>query len=214
MKGGGSGDGVKGGGGGDGVKGGGGGGGRDESEGRVIPPEKQKMCPKSPASSKPKDITFISGIATQLCTLMQDGLEWMGRSLSVEVRCVTCNTPAKAMVRCVKLFSGYYGCNKCNQKGAWDGRMLYPEMNSLTLRTNQSFRECWQPEHHHESISPFCSLPIDMVHSFPADYMHQCCLGVMEKLLLLWTRGKTEVRQTPECKSFIYTNVASSTINN
>ena len=45
--------------------------------------------------------------------------------------------------------------------------MLYPEMDSLTLRTNQSFRECWQPEHHHaERISPFCSLPIDMVHSF------------------------------------------------
>ena len=73
--------------------------------------------------------------------------------------------------------------------------MLYPEMDSLTLRTNQSFRECWQPEHHHaERISPFCSLPIDMVHSFPADYMHQCCPGVMKKLLLLWTRAKTEVR--------------------
>ena len=41
---GGGGDGVKGGGSGDGGKGGGGGGGRDESEGRVIPPEKQKMC--------------------------------------------------------------------------------------------------------------------------------------------------------------------------
>ena len=92
------------GGGGDGVKGGGGRGGRDESEGRVIPPEKQKMCPKSPASSKPKDITFISGIATQLCTLMQDGLEWMGRSLSVEVRCVTLLRPwCEAIFRVLRL---------------------------------------------------------------------------------------------------------------
>ena len=85
------------------MKGGGGGGGRDESEGRVIPPEKQKMC-KSLASSKPKDITFISGIATQLCTLMQDGLEWMGRSLSVEVRCVTLLRPwCEAIFRVLRL---------------------------------------------------------------------------------------------------------------
>ncbi|KAL2103346.1 hypothetical protein ACEWY4_000214 [Coilia grayii] len=149
----------------------------------------------STASSKPKDITFINDITSQLSKIMQDGLEWMGRSLKVHLECITCHAPAKAMVRCVKLFSGYYGCDKCDQKGVWDGRMLFPEVENLTLRTNQSFRECWQPEHHQaERTSPFCSLPIDMVKSFPADYMHHCCLGVMRKLLLLWTRGKTTVR--------------------
>lgn len=149
------------------------------------------------ASSKPKDISFISEITSELSKVMQDGLQWAGRTLRVELRCITCDAPAKAMVKCVKLYSGYYGCDKCDQKGSWDGRMLYPEVKNLNLRTDRSFRECWQPEHHQtEKISPFCCMSIDMVTSFPADYMHQCCLGVMRKLLLLWTRGKTGCRMS------------------
>ncbi|KAF4099185.1 hypothetical protein G5714_019311 [Onychostoma macrolepis] len=94
-----------------------------------------------------------------------------------------------------KAVSGYYGCDKCNQRGSWDGRITYPETNNLAMRTDQSFRECWQPEHHQEEeISPFSVLPIDMIKSFPIDYMHQSCLGVMKKLLLLWTRGRTDFR--------------------
>lgn len=61
--------------------------------------------------------------------------------------------------------------------------MTYPEVDNLNLRTDQSFRECWQPEHHQEEkISPFSVLPVDMVKSFPIDYMHQSCLGVMTKI--------------------------------
>lgn len=151
----------------------------------------------STAASKPKTPNFASDAVQQLAELIQDGLTWGGRRLNIQLRCVTCDAPAKAMVKCIKQFSGYYGCDKCDQRGSWEGRMTYPETNNLTMRTDQSFRECWQPEHHQEEeISPFSVLPIDMIKSFPIDYMHQSCLGVMKKLLLLWTRGRTDFRMS------------------
>lgn len=71
-------------------------------------------------------------------------------------------------------------------------------MHDLILRDDVSFREQHQPEHHHENtVSPFSNLQIDMVESFPADYMHQCCLGVMRKLLLLWSQAKSGHRLSP-----------------
>lgn len=33
-----------------------------------------------------------------------------------------------------------------------------------------------------------------MVSSFPVDYMHLCCLGVMRKLLNMWLKGKLAIR--------------------
>ncbi len=151
----------------------------------------------STAASKPKTTDFFSDTVQELAEQMQNGLTWKGKCLNIQIRCVTCDAPAKAMVKCVKQFSGYYGCDRCTQRGSWDGRMTYPEVDNLILRTDQSFRECQQPEHHHEEkISPFSVLPIDMVKSFPIDYMHQSCLGVMKKMLLLWTRGRSENRMS------------------
>ncbi|KAL0194562.1 hypothetical protein M9458_008134, partial [Cirrhinus mrigala] len=147
--------------------------------------------------SKPKTPDFVHETIQELAELMQQGLIWKGKHLNIKLRCITCDAPAKAMVKCVKQFSGYYGCDRCTQRGSWEGRMTYPEVDNLNLRTDQSFRECWQPEHHQEEkISPFSVLPVDMVKSFPIDYMHQSCLGVMKKLLLMWTRGKTEYRMS------------------
>ena len=105
-----------------------------------------------------------------------------------------CDAPARAMVKSVKQFSGYYGCDKCEQKGTYIGRVTYPDC-SAQLRTDISFR-LQSNSAHHTGQSPFLELPVDMMNFFPIDYMHQTCLGVMKRLIHCWISGPTGVKMS------------------
>ena len=145
--------------------------------------------------SKPNDLEFLEELINDLNDVLKNGIQDGERVLSVTIRCVVCDAPARALVKGTKLCSGYFGCDKCAQKGMWVGRVTYPQVNDLQLRTDLSFREQNQEEHH-RFLSPFCNLPVDMVKKFPIDYMHQLCLGVMRKLLLVWIRGNRGVKMS------------------
>ena len=145
--------------------------------------------------SKPKDLDFSDELIDDLNYCLENGVQDGERILSVTIRCVVCDAPARALVKCTKLCSGYFGCDKCAQKGMWLGRVTYPKVHDLDLRTDLTFREQNQEEHHCV-LSPFCNLPVDMVRKFPIDYMHQLCLGVMRKLILTWMRGNREVKMS------------------
>ncbi|ELU16222.1 hypothetical protein CAPTEDRAFT_23500, partial [Capitella teleta] len=142
--------------------------------------------------SKPLDLDFLTDTLSELASLVRDGFEISGRRIAIAIKCVVCDAPAKALVKSTKLCSGYWGCDKCTQKVAWLGRVVYPHLNS-PLRTDESFRWQDQPEHHHGQ-SVFLDVDINMVTQFPIDYMHQVCLGVMRRLILLWIRGDRRVR--------------------
>ncbi|CAB4013323.1 Hypothetical predicted protein [Paramuricea clavata] len=144
-------------------------------------------------ASKPHDLDFLSDTVRDLNTLLEHGLKYGDKILKVSLRCVVCDAPAKAFVKGVKLYSGYFGCDKCCQRGVWIGRVTFPDIHDLILRTDASFRDQSNEEHHH-CVSPFCDLDIDMVKAFPIDYMHQLCLGVTKKIILAWIRGKKDVR--------------------
>lgn len=147
-------------------------------------------------TSKPSNLDFLSDTIGELDNLLQNGFLSGNRTIRINLKCIVCDAPAKAFVKGTKLYSGYYGCDKCAQKGYWIGRMTYQDVNTLSLRTNETFRSALNPEHHNHP-SPFCDLPeekLDMIKQFPLDYMHQVCLGVTKKLLLTWKRGKLEVR--------------------
>ena len=144
-------------------------------------------------SSKPKDLEFLEDIVKDLGHILQHGLQDGDQVLQISLRCVVCDAPARALVRGTKLCSGYFGCDKCAQKGVWEGRVVYPFVKDINLRTDVSFRGKVNAEHHNNE-SPFCALPINMVKKFPIDYMHQLCLGVVKKLILSWIRGSREVK--------------------
>lgn len=142
-------------------------------------------------SNKPSDLDFLNDTVRDLKILLASGLTVGNDEYPVHLKYVVCDAPARAMVKSVKQYSGYAGCDKCNENGTWLGRMTFQKIGQL--RTNDSFRTAEQPEHH-TGKSPFCELPIDMIKTFPIDYMHQCCLGVMKRLIIAWMRGKKETK--------------------
>ena len=144
-------------------------------------------------NSKPLDLEFLKDTVHDLGFILRQGLVYKGKAYSVSLRCIVCDAPARAMVKCVKLYSGYAGCDKCSLKGRYLGRMTYPDVKNLPLRTDEDFRSQTDTEHH-MGYSPFCDLPINMIDTFPIDYMHSVCLGVTKRLLLTWMRGPKEVR--------------------
>lgn len=144
--------------------------------------------------SKPTDLKFLTETVTEVEDLLKNGI----CGLKVVLRSVVCDAPAKAMVKGTKLCSGYNGCDKCTQKGTWvDGRVTYPAIQDVILRTNDTFRtEMASREMEGQAVSPFLQLPIDMIKQFPIDYMHQACLGVMRKLIVEWVRGQRKNRMS------------------
>ena len=147
---------------------------------------------------KPSDLDFLNDVVSDLKKLLVSGLQMENKIIKVNLLSVVCDAPARAMVKASKLYSGYDGCDKCFQHGEWycrdrkHGRITYPEIG-CELRTNENFRNQIY-SNHHKGISPFCELPVDMVKAFPIDYMHQCFIGVMKKLLPTWIRGDKKVR--------------------
>ena len=146
--------------------------------------------------SKPNDFEFIDDILRCVSALLQHGLKFNNKLLHVNLRCVVCDAPARAMVKRIKQYSGYYGCDRYTQKGRWANKILYPQVTNLNLRADHSFRTRAQEEHHKPTMSPFCNFPIDMhmITSFSIYYMHQSSIGVMKRLLLLLLRSKREIK--------------------
>ena len=139
--------------------------------------------------SKPNNLDFLLDTIRDVDVLLQSGLNVDGEIIPVRVKFIVCDAPAKSLIKGTKLYSGYYGCDKCCQSGEWKGRVTYQDVKNLEERSDQSFRSQTQEEHHNGD-TPFVNLPLDMIKAFPIDFMHQSCLGVMRKLILIWMRGK------------------------
>ena len=116
-------------------------------------------------------------------------LECEGRKCAVQVNlsCFVCDAPARAYVKQVKGHSGYYGCEKCTQKGSWESKIVFPEIDAPP-RTDVQFDDMTDV-HHHTGNSPLRTLSVGMVTQFPLDYMHLVCLGVTRRLLFYWLKS-------------------------
>ena len=143
--------------------------------------------------SKPSDIdAFLADFVSEMKILLQDGVELSETRFEVTVHSFVCDTPARAMIKNVKGPTGYFGCDKCETQGEWNGKLIFSETDARR-RTDVRFDEM-ADEEHHLGPSALQPLPIGMVSQFPLDYLHLVCLGVMRRLMLCWLKGPLTTR--------------------
>ncbi|XP_051155831.1 uncharacterized protein LOC127287930 [Leptopilina boulardi] len=140
-------------------------------------------------NGKPADVDeYMEEFITDLNNILQNGLEVSGRIMNVSLKCFSCDTPARAFLKCTIGHTGRYACERCTVMGSKVNvpSTVYPSVRSAE-RTDASFRNMEQQDHHH-GPSPLTRIapPIDMIFAFVLDMMHLCFLGVMKKLLEWW----------------------------
>ncbi|KAJ8946235.1 hypothetical protein NQ314_008934 [Rhamnusium bicolor] len=124
---------------------------------------------------------------------LQSGLQFQNKNYSIELHSFICDAQARSFLKCVKSHTGYSSCEKCTDGGEYfNGRMIFLSTNK-PLRTDTTFLQQLD-EDHHLDVSPLINLPIGMVSQFPINYMHNCCLRIMRKLLNSGISGKLPTR--------------------
>lgn len=124
------------------------------------------------------------------------------RTYFINCHSIVCDSPAKTFIKCSESPNGHSCCDKWTDYGQHiNGRIVLRNFFA-TKRTDVSFR-CQLDEDHHVRVTPLTQLDIDMIHSFPVDYMHNVCLGIMRKLLNYWFGGSLRVRLPGRLTSLI-----------
>ncbi|XP_043468096.1 uncharacterized protein LOC122502220 [Leptopilina heterotoma] len=138
-------------------------------------------------TGKPQDLDlFLDEFIDELNNYQKTGIVLGDKLYKIRIKSFILDTPARALVKCAKGHAGYFSCERCQIKGErFEKRTIFVDTNAKE-RTDKSFRDQTQPEHH-KGISPLLKLSgLNMVTMFVLDFMHLGFLGIMKKLLSLW----------------------------
>lgn len=152
-------------------------------------------------NEKPTDSNqFMHDFVYEAKNIIENGIVVNdGSSKKVSIFVFSCDTPARSFILKTKGHSGFSSCNRCIQEGEYlNNRVCFPyQKHCSTERTYENYINRTYDDHHVSSeLSNIIEIPgIDVVKIFSLDYMHLICLGVMKKLIILWThKGPLNVR--------------------
>lgn len=133
-------------------------------------------------NGKPKHPDTLLSDFVKECQQLNGKIRVKHFELDFAITMVICDMPAKSFLLQIKGPTGYYSCPKCLVEGEAERYVCFPEVN-CTKRTDISFREKTNAEHH-IGTSLIENIPnLDLIDNVPLDYMHLVCLGVVKRLL-------------------------------
>lgn len=152
--------------------------------------------------SKPNNISdFLRPFVDEFIEINRTGIFIAGNTLSLKIKCVVADAPARSFLKYTVPYNAYHGCERCCDKGVFKGRVIYTKLNA-DKRSDNSFKEQSDPSHHN-GISPLIELGVGLVSDVVLDYMHLVCLGVTRKLLLCWYKGPLPYKLSQNSLSII-----------
>lgn len=140
--------------------------------------------------------SYLQPLVNDLITLINEGFSYVNNVIKIRLFNLICDAPAKSFVLCVKGHTGFYSCTKCVIKGKYlNGRICFPiTTQPYPLRKDKLFAINAYKDFQ-TGFSIFNNIPQFLpITNTPLDYLHLVCLGVVKKLILLWTKGPLTVR--------------------
>lgn len=148
---------------------------------------------------KPKDSnSFLNDFVIEAKTIVNQGIVVNGKLKKVSIDAICCDAPAKSFVLKIKGHSGFFSCTRCKQEGEYlQKRISFPFQEISSKRNHNDYINMSHEEYHiSDTVSQLVEIKgIDTVYSFPLDYLHLTCLGIMKKLINMWvSNGPLSVR--------------------
>ena len=153
---------------------------------------------------------FLKPFVDECLDLEANGFSWtrngeMKQTKVVNLLC-SCDSPARALLQGFKQYNGRHGCSFCTHEGqvVKQGNgfsRIYPlELPVPPLRTvQQTIRDAaiatqtGQAENGVKTASDLLLLPsFHIVNSFPVEYLHSVCLGVVKRCTSMWFENTGE----------------------
>ncbi|KAF4513995.1 UNVERIFIED_CONTAM: hypothetical protein B566_EDAN017695, partial [Ephemera danica] len=116
-------------------------------------------------SSKPESLEmFLEDFVLEMTDLIENGMEYNNKRFGVKFHCLVCDIPAKSFVLNTKGHAGLFCCTKCEIQGRRvENRSTFYDFDCQP-RTDESFREKTNAEHHNGD-TPLVRIPgMDMSH--------------------------------------------------
>lgn len=144
--------------------------------------------------SKPDNVgEYLKDFIEELINLKQIGIAFLGKNFNVNVKCFSCDAPARAFLKCVVSHSGYNSCERCTIKGSWNGRVVFTSHEKHPGRVEETFNNLGYKEHQKHQ-TPLLDAGINCITAFTLDYMHLVCLGVVKRILHFLKDGPKECK--------------------
>lgn len=131
---------------------------------------------------------FLWAFVMELNDILENGIELNEVVILPKILNFVLDAPARCGCKAIKGVNGYFGCDVCVTEGDnINNRIAFLDLDA-PLRNDRDYRERKYDDYHHmESVLEM--LPIDMIDSFPHDYLHCALLGV-EYWILKFVRDK------------------------